>query len=134
MTYDVLLLTNAVSPDKLGGLERYVRELAAALVRSGVRATVVAKRVLPHTPTVEIGDDGVRLVRHDVPSKQSRLFALRYPWETWRTVRSVLQTNPHAVLHGAFPGPADPIGQAVPPVQPAVPVHVSRTGVQGTSL
>jgi len=120
---DVLLLTNAVAPDKLGGLERYVRELAAALVRAGVGAAVVAKRTAPHLAGDEIGADGVRLIRHDVPSKAGRSFALRYPWRTWRSVRSILRDHPDAVLHGHFPLPL-----VVPPRRPYfytlhAPVH-----------
>lgn len=105
MGYDVFLMTNAVAPDKLGGLERYVRELAAALVRSGVSTAVVAKRVLPGSPDVEVGDDGVKLIRHDVPDKSHRSFAVQYPWRTWRSIRAILDANPHAVLHGHFPLP-----------------------------
>ena len=40
----VLMVTNAVAPDKLGGLERYVRELAATLVRKGHDVTTLSKR------------------------------------------------------------------------------------------
>ncbi|WP_051167671.1 glycosyltransferase family 4 protein [Actinoplanes sp. N902-109] len=98
-------MTNALAPDKLGGLERYVRELAAALVRAGVDVAVVAKRVLPHSPDVETGADGVRLIRHDIPSKDSKSFALQYPWRTWRSIRSILDEHPHALLHGHFPLP-----------------------------
>ncbi|WP_067508210.1 glycosyltransferase family 4 protein [Actinoplanes sp. TFC3] len=98
-------MTNAVAPDKLGGLERYVRELAAALVRAGVDVAVVAKRVLPSSPDVETGEDGVHLIRHDVPSKESRTFALQYPWRTWRSIRSILDEHPRAMLHGHFPLP-----------------------------
>jgi len=75
----VIMVTNAVAPDKLGGLERYVRELAAALVRQGLQVTVLAKRVRPEHPAREMGADGVAVVRHNVPSKRLRTFALRYP-------------------------------------------------------
>ncbi|WP_328476980.1 glycosyltransferase family 4 protein [Actinoplanes sp. NBC_00393] len=119
MEIDVLLMTNAVAPDKLGGLERYVRELAAALVRAGVKAAVVGKRVLPDSPDTEIGTDGVRVIRHDVPSKASRSFALQYPWRTWRSIRSILDQHPRALLHGHFPLPmlplARPYGSATRP-------------------
>ena len=105
MTRDVFLMTNSVAPDKLGGLERYVRGLAAALARAGVRTTVVAKRIDPGHPAVETGDDGVRVLRHDVPSKRSRSFALQYPWRTWWSIRSILDAHPDAILHGHFPLP-----------------------------
>jgi len=106
---DVMLMTNALAPDKLGGLERYVRELAAALVRAGVRTGVVGKRVLSGSPAAEVADDGVHLFRHDVPSKTSRTFAMRYPVHTWRSIRSILADHPEALLHGHFPLPMMPL-------------------------
>ncbi|WP_203851916.1 glycosyltransferase family 4 protein [Dactylosporangium siamense] len=99
------MVTNAVAPDKLGGLERYVRELAAALVRSGVETTVVAKRMSPDHPDVETGDDGVTIVRHDVPDKRRLLFAAQYPWYTRRGVRAAVRQRPGAIVHGHFPVP-----------------------------
>ena len=36
----VLMLTNSITPDMLGGLNRYVRELSAALVQTGVPVTL----------------------------------------------------------------------------------------------
>lgn len=101
----VVLVTNAVAPDKLGGLERYVRELAAALVRSGVETAVVAKRLSPDHPSTETGEDGVTLVRHDVPDKRRLLFAAQYPWYTRRGVRTAVQQRSGAVVHGHFPVP-----------------------------
>ncbi|MGK5681930.1 glycosyltransferase family 4 protein [Actinoplanes sp. URMC 104] len=109
VTLDVLMLTNAIPPDQFGGLERYVRELAAALSRAGVRTGIVAKRVSPSSPDVEMSDDGVHLFRHDVPSKSSKTFAVRYPVRTWRSIRSILAEHPRAVLHGHFPIPVMPL-------------------------
>jgi glycosyltransferase involved in cell wall biosynthesis len=40
---EVLMLTNVVAPDKLGGLERYVRELSSALARRNVSVTILSK-------------------------------------------------------------------------------------------
>ena len=54
----VLMLTNAVAPDKLGGLERYVRELSAALVSLGLPVTVLTKRISDDDPQEETGSDG----------------------------------------------------------------------------
>ncbi len=65
----VLMVTNAVAPDKLGGLERYVRELAAALVRKGHDVTTLSKRTDPSQPSAETGDDGVRLLRYRDPAQ-----------------------------------------------------------------
>ena len=76
---EVLMLTNAVAPDKLGGLERYVRELSASLVAKGTPVTVLTKQVNPGDPFDEVADDGVHIVRHRVPSKEKRTFAVQYP-------------------------------------------------------
>lgn len=76
----VVHLTNAITPDKLGGLERYVRELAEQLSRDGLSVTIITKQVLPTSPAYEISNDGVVIRRHRVPSKSKRTFALRYPF------------------------------------------------------
>jgi glycosyltransferase involved in cell wall biosynthesis len=52
-----------------------------------------------------VGEDGVGLIRHDVPGKSSKTFALQYPWRTWRSIRSILDEHPNALLHGHFPLP-----------------------------
>ena len=109
----VIIITNAVAPDKLGGLERYVRELAAGLVRQGVRVTVVAKRVDPEHPAREVGPDGVAVVRHDVPSKRLRTFALRYPLQVAAAVwREVGHLEPGTVVHAHYAMPALPLALA----------------------
>jgi len=97
------MLTNAVAPDKLGGLERYVRELSAALVRKGIPVTVLAKRMREEDPTDEVGDDGVRIVRHRVPSKCDRTFAARYPFSVAAgVVREVRRIGPYGIIHGHY--------------------------------
>ncbi|GAA3301725.1 glycosyltransferase family 4 protein [Dactylosporangium vinaceum] len=101
----VVLVTNATAPDKLGGLERYVRELAAALVRCDVPTTIVAKRLSPDLPPIETGDDGVTVVRHAVPAKRSPLFAVQYPYRTRSGVRTAIDRRPGTVIHGHFPVP-----------------------------
>lgn len=106
----VILVTNAVAPDKLGGLERYVRELAAGLVRQGARVTVVAKRVHPDHPARELGSDGVAIVRHEVPSKRLRTFALRYPLRVAAAIWSeVGNPEPGTVVHAQYALPALPL-------------------------
>ena len=60
----VLMVTNAIAPDKLGGLERYVRELAAALVRKGHDVTTLSKRTAPDQASAETGDDGGSVLDH----------------------------------------------------------------------
>ncbi|MCW2541848.1 MAG: glycosyltransferase [Frankiales bacterium] len=101
-----VMLTNAIAPDKLGGLERYVRELSSHLVKAGCEVTVIAKRVdKDHAPD-EIGEDGVRILRHDVPSKRDPSFALRYPVMVTSAVRKALEgRQSETILHGHFPVP-----------------------------
>lgn len=101
----VVMLTNAISPDKFGGLERYVRELSAGLVRAGCDVTVLAKQVAGHHPREEINGEGVRIVRHRAPSKHDPAFAIRYPWMVTRAVRRALRgvgAGEQTVLHGHF--------------------------------
>jgi glycosyltransferase involved in cell wall biosynthesis len=96
------MLTNAVAPDKLGGLERYVRELSAALVRRGADVTVVTKRMSGDDAPEETGDDGVRIRRHAVPDKRNPAFAALYPVRVASAVRAVLADVPDAVVHGHY--------------------------------
>ena len=68
----VLMVTNAIAPDKLGGLERYVRELAATLVRKGHDVTTLSKRTDPtnraHRPvTTAFACCGSRPRRSPIP-------------------------------------------------------------------
>lgn len=107
----VVMVTNAVAPDKLGGLERYVRELSAALVRVGTTVTVVAKRTDAAQPLLEDGDDGVRVRRYAPPSKSDPLFGVRYPLAVTRDVGRAMTAaladgrGRRAVIHGHFPVP-----------------------------
>jgi glycosyltransferase involved in cell wall biosynthesis len=99
----VLMLTNAVAPDKLGGLERYVRELSAALVEKGVEVTVLTKQVRQDDALDEVGDDGVRIVRQPVPSKSKATFALQYPYTVGvGTLRQIRSVRPGWVVHGHY--------------------------------
>ena len=43
----ILLLTNAITPDKLGGSYRYARELAEGSRTAGVDVVVLTKRLSP---------------------------------------------------------------------------------------
>jgi glycosyltransferase involved in cell wall biosynthesis len=97
------MLTNAVAPDKLGGLERYVRELSAALVDEGHHVTVIAKQVSQDHAPSETGSDGVRIVRHRVPKKSDPTFAMRYPVAVARAVRQELdRAKDNSLLHVHF--------------------------------
>lgn len=107
----VVMVTNAVAPDKLGGLERYVRELSRHLVRAGASVTVVTKRTDDAQPSLELADDGVRVRRYSPPSKRDPLFAARYPLDIVRGVRTQLRravddgAGKRVLLHGHFPVP-----------------------------
>jgi glycosyltransferase involved in cell wall biosynthesis len=106
----VMMLTNAVEPDKSGGLERYVRELAAELAALGTDVTVVTKQLARPRDKDERGEDGVRVVRVRPPSKRSPLFAALYPVSIGlgsdRAIRSVPDDT---IVHAHFPIPAVPL-------------------------
>jgi glycosyltransferase involved in cell wall biosynthesis len=105
---NVLMVTNVIAPDKLGGLERYVRELSAALVRAGHNVTVISKRTADSQPTREIASDGVEIIRISPPNKRNPLFALAYPVLIALAVRKAIKearARGPIVLHGHFPVP-----------------------------
>lgn len=110
----VIQLTNVVAPDKLGGLERYVRELSSELARIGHEVVLLGKRILPDSPSTEVATDGVVLRRTPSPSKSRPTFALEYPFViTFGTVRALRREASRAdikagrvVLHAHFPVPA----------------------------
>jgi glycosyltransferase involved in cell wall biosynthesis len=99
----ILMVTNVVAPDKLGGLERYVRELAATLVRKGHDVTTLSKRTGLEQPSAQTGDDGVRLLRFSTPPKSDPLFVAKYPVSVARSVRRTILGVDYDVLHGHYP-------------------------------
>ncbi|WAH95905.1 glycosyltransferase family 4 protein [Arthrobacter sp. MMS18-M83] len=104
------MITNVVAPDKLGGLERYVRELSAELVRQKHRVTVISKRTNDSQLATENFSDGVSVVRYDMPKKTDPFFALKYPLATAfgvsRSLKKIkVQSQDSVVLHGHFPLP-----------------------------
>lgn len=99
----VLLVSNAIAPDKLGGIERYFRELAAVLVGKGHDVTTLSKRTHPDQPAAETGDDGVRLLRFAVPPKSDPLFVAKYPASVARSVRRTMVGADYDILHGQYP-------------------------------
>ena len=111
----VVMLTNVVAPDKLGGLERYVYELSGQLVKAGIKVTVVSKRTAEDQPGEEVADDGVHIIRYSPPTKRDPLFALKYPFVISASVaRSIRRTVGEAqddrlIIHGHFPVPMLPI-------------------------
>ncbi|MCW2985284.1 MAG: glycosyltransferase, partial [Conexibacter sp.] len=105
----VLLLSNGITPDHLGGLQRYVRELASALVRAGADVTVVARRKDPDLPLRETAPDGVRIERFAGPSKASRMYAMTYPVAAARATLAAVAAHPDHVIHTHFPLQAFPL-------------------------
>ena len=105
----VLLLTNAITPDKLGGSYRYARELAEGLADAGVEVVVLTKRLSPEAPAMESPRPGLRLSRFDVPPKSNRAYAALYPVAVARAVRRALREYPDAIVHTHYPVPALPV-------------------------
>lgn len=105
----IIMVTNVVAPDKLGGLERYVRELSRELVLQGQKVTVISKRTAPTQPDEEEFPDGVNVMRYRVPSKADPFFAVKYPFKVMGGVnrclrRAMTRQSPGAtVIHGHFP-------------------------------
>jgi glycosyltransferase involved in cell wall biosynthesis len=107
----VILVSNTAPEDKMGGLPRYARELAGALERAGAEATLLVKRVNGSGPAVELGGDGVRIIRHPVPAKTNPLFSVAYPLYTARGVLGPVRAlrGPDTVIHAHFAVTALPL-------------------------
>ena len=107
---EVLLLSNGITPDHMGGLQRYVRELAGALQRTGAaEVTVVARRRDEDLPLTEVAADGVRIVRFAGPDKRNPLYAAAYPYAATRAARAAIAARPRHVLHAHFALQAAPL-------------------------
>jgi glycosyltransferase involved in cell wall biosynthesis len=102
----VLILTNAITPDKLGGSYRYARELADGLASSGVDVVVVTKRIHAGDATLERSPSGALLARFEVPAKSQRNYVASYPLAVARAVRRALREYPNAIVHTHYPVPA----------------------------
>ena len=113
----VVLVGNTIPPDTVGGLPRYVRELATALARADCEVVLLAKRIDPAAPRVEVASDGVKIIRHGVPSKRNPLFAAAYPFYASRGVLGSLRSElgPLTVIHGHFPVTALPLALGATP-------------------
>jgi glycosyltransferase involved in cell wall biosynthesis/SAM-dependent methyltransferase len=100
----VLLLSNAITPDRQGGLERHCRELGTALANKGADVMIQARLVNPEDPEHSVDDDGVAIWRFPTPSKDSPFYALGYPAATERAVRAAVRAAAGTrVLHSNFP-------------------------------
>jgi glycosyltransferase involved in cell wall biosynthesis len=96
------MVTNAVLPDQLGGLQRYVRELGAALTATGSRVTILTKRAFPELPREEYGHDGVRIRRFDIPDRSDPLYAAQYPLASFRAVGNAVRRH-RGIVHVHYP-------------------------------
>lgn len=105
----IVMLTNAIMPDRLGGAYRHVRELSGVLAARGHEVTIVAKRVDRTHAVEEIGTDGVTILRGDTPSKRNPLFAGLMPLAQARFARAGVRRVPSAVVHAHFPTSAIPL-------------------------
>jgi glycosyltransferase involved in cell wall biosynthesis len=107
------MVTNNALEDKMGGHERYVRELASTLSARGLGVTIVAKRWRSDQPAREQCADGVTLERYRVPSKSNPLYALLYPVYAAHGVRArTRRRGPRAVIHVHMGLPAIPLALA----------------------
>jgi glycosyltransferase involved in cell wall biosynthesis len=105
----VLLLTNAITPDKLGGSYRYARELAEGLAIAGVDVVVLTKRLSPEHPAIERSGTGMLISRFDVPPKSHPAYVATYPLAVAKAVRRALRDYPNAIVHTHYPVPALPV-------------------------
>jgi glycosyltransferase involved in cell wall biosynthesis len=87
----IVMVTNAITPDQLGGLQRYVRELAGALVKRGIPVATVSKAPASEGPSERVEDDGVRVIRYSVPARSTATYAAVYPLASWRAVSKALR-------------------------------------------
>ena len=102
----VLILTNAITPDKLGGSYRYARELADGLASAGVDVIVVTKRIHAGDAALERSPSGALLSRFEVPPKSRASYVASYPVAVARAVRRALHEYPNAIVHTHYPVPA----------------------------
>jgi glycosyltransferase involved in cell wall biosynthesis len=106
----IIMVTNNALEDKMGGHERYVRELSSTLARRGHAVTIVAKSRVPGSLARESRPDGVVIERHPVPSKRNPLYAALYPAYVMRGVAN--RTHRRAagtVIHAHMGVPALPL-------------------------
>lgn len=100
----VLLFSNAITPDRTGGLERHCRELGGALSAKGANVLIHARKVNEQDPERCVDSDGVEIWRFPTLSKDNPLYALGYAAGAARAVRAAVRaTNGTRVLHSNFP-------------------------------
>jgi glycosyltransferase involved in cell wall biosynthesis len=115
----VVMVTNNALSDKMGGHERYVSDLSAALTRKGISVRIVAKRWRRDSPARETQADGVILERYRVPQKRNPLYAPLYPLYVAAGLRRSLgargEKPTRTVVHAHMSIPAWPLALTGPP-------------------
>jgi glycosyltransferase involved in cell wall biosynthesis len=105
----IVHVTNIVSPDKQGGLERYVRELAEVQAQSGHGVSIVAKAGPGVTVSRTLLASGAEIRRYFGPSKRNPLFVVVYPFKVTIGVLRILRKigrSSETVYHAHHPVPA----------------------------
>jgi glycosyltransferase involved in cell wall biosynthesis len=103
------MLTNALMPDKLGGLERYVRELSDALIAAGFPVTVLTKQISRAQPFIERTENGLEIVRHRPPRRYNPAYVFLYPWYVGIAVAHELRKYRDAIIHSHYAVTAFPV-------------------------
>lgn len=99
----VLLLTNAIAPDKPGGLYRYVRELSRHLAAAGVEVVVSTRAANSPNKRAVSTEDGVLVYRHWTPKKSNPLFPLLVVLASILSALRLIRKYPHHIVHAHFP-------------------------------
>jgi glycosyltransferase involved in cell wall biosynthesis len=102
LTDGIVMVTNAVMPDQLGGLQRYVGELSGALGRCGIPVTVLTKRTSPEYPKSEALQSGVWIRRYAIPERSTPWYAAGYPAATVAGIARALRQLP-GLVHVHYP-------------------------------
>jgi glycosyltransferase involved in cell wall biosynthesis len=99
----ILELVNAVQPDQMGGLQRYVGELSDSLVARGHQVTIITKRISPDLPFDATTAGGARLQRLKSPQRSAKTYAVRYPVGSVLRTRQIVAKTRADVVHAHFP-------------------------------
>lgn len=113
----VVMITNPVFPDKVGGLERYVRSLSDTLSEEGVNVLIVSKAVNPDDCPIERLASGVVVRRYFPPSKRDPMFGAKYVPSVKKQVRRIVAEeyrvdSKNTVVHGHFAVPTSCLASA----------------------
>lgn len=97
----IVMVTNNALEDKMGGHERYVRELASTLSQRDLDVTIVAKRWSREAPAREQCSDGVVINRYAVPSKRNPLYAAAFvPYVMRGVAARTVRSDANTIVHG----------------------------------